>query len=153
MFGSEESSCDDLILFQSEPLIDLINDYTPSTSNLLRVADTYQHQQQQQVNRKIQSARGPIRGLGQISQSIMNQYNIEQPILNNVPLDKRINLKGINPVIQDAYQCGIIGPYQGKKRGGSALDSHRRRQNFQAPLLVNRVQSAQGGPRPKRNQS
>jgi hypothetical protein len=48
--------------------------------------------------------------------------------------------KGVNPVIQDAYLCGIIGSQ--KKRGGSALSKDNRRHQFQAPLLINRVQSA-----------
>jgi hypothetical protein len=49
-------------------------------------------------------------------------------------------IKGVNPVIQDAYLCGIIGSQ--KKRGGSALSKDNRRHQFQAPLLINRVQSA-----------
>ncbi len=61
---------------------------------------------------------------------------------------QRVMLKGVNPVIQDAYLSGIIGSQ--KKRGGSAMSKDNRRHQFQGPLLINRVQSAQGGARPRR---
>ena len=57
-------------------------------------------------------------------------------------------VKGVNPVIQDAYLSGIIGSQ--KKRIGSAMSKDNRRHQFNAPLLINRVQSAQGSARPRR---
>lgn len=92
-----------------------------------------------QTNRKIKSARGPLRGHTPEQMTARQQKQVVRE--GAIGLQKVI-VKGVNPVIQDAYISGIIGPQT--KKGGSAMS---RRQHFQAPLLINRVQSAQGGPR------